>query len=697
MKLTFATSYPFWFFLLCLFAGAFVAYLLYFSRRKSNDDISPKLRWILAVLRGLATTLIAFLLLSPLLQSNRRNSEKPVIILANDNSESVVSNSDSAFYKGEFSGLFNKLKDKLDSKFEIVEYNYSDSLRKGPGFDFTGKQTDISLVFSELKNNFSNRNVAALILTGDGVYTRGNDPVYEADEIPYSVYTVACGDTTRHRDVIVSHVGYNRTAYQGNTFPVEVAVNAYHCGGEQVKLSISTAGNVIATENVGIGQDDFSRLIRFQIPANKIGMQRYRVTVSEVSGEASQSNNSADFVVEVLNAKLKVLIAAASPHPDIAAIRQALEQNGNYEVEISDGSSFKEKIGDYALVILHQIPSTTGAGFTVLNQLKTGNVSVLYILGSQSALPAFNQLSSGVVIPPATVGNNDAYALVNSDLKLFSLSDDVLKSVVQFPPLSAPFGNYKTGTSTDVLFKQRIGNIATNTPLIIFNQDAERKSCVVAGEGLWRWRLDNFLQSNNHNAFDELITKITQFLSVRSDKSRFRVFNKGSFNETDAVIFDAELFNKTYELVNEPEVTLSITNEENKQLNFAFGKTMNAYTLNAGTFAPGEYSYKASTTYGGEQFVKTGIFTVSAVNIEQLNTVANHSLMYSLAKKHQGEMVFPKDMLTIADKLLQREDLKTIVHSEKRFSDLVNVIWVLLFIVALLAAEWFLRKRNGSY
>lgn len=697
MKLTFATSYPFWFFLLCLLAGAFVAYLLYFSRRNSNADLSTKLRWILAVLRGVATTLIAFLLLSPLLQSNHRNSEKPLVILANDNSESIISNSDSVFYKNEFAEQFNDLKDKLNGKFEVVEYNYSDSLRKGSGFDFTGKQTDISLVFSELKNNFSNRNVAALILTGDGVYTKGNDPVYEADEIPFSVYTVACGDTTRHKDVIAGHVGYNRTAYQGNTFPVEVALNAYHCAGESVKVSIVKEGNAIATENVGIGQDDFSRIIRFQIPADKIGMQRYRVIVSEVSGEASLSNNSADFVVEVLNAKLKVLIAAASPHPDIAAIRQALELNGNYEVEISDGNTFKEKIADYALVILHQIPSITGAGFSVLNQLKSTNTSVLYIIGSQTALPAINQLSAGVVIPPAAVGNNDAYALVNSDFKLFALSDEVLKSVIQFPPLSSPFGNYKTGTSTEVLFKQRIGNVATNTPLILFNQDAERKSCVIAGEGLWRWRLDNFLQSNNHNAFDELITKMTQYLSVRSDKSRFRVFNKGSFNETDAVVFDAELYNKTYELVNEPEVTLSITNEENKQLNFAFGKTMNAYTLNAGTFAPGEYSYKASTSFGGEQFVKTGIFTVSAVNIEQLNTVANHGLMYSLAKKHNGAMVYPKDMLSIADILLQRDDLKTIVHSEKRFSDLVNVIWVLLAIVALLAAEWFLRKRNGSY
>jgi hypothetical protein len=73
------TSYPLWFLLLCLLAGSAYASLLYF-REKENDfsDLTTK---ILAILRGALVTLIAFLLLSPLLKSTSRYAEKPIVSL----------------------------------------------------------------------------------------------------------------------------------------------------------------------------------------------------------------------------------------------------------------------------------------------------------------------------------------------------------------------------------------------------------------------------------------------------------------------------------------------------------------------------------------------------------------------------------------------------------------------------------------
>jgi hypothetical protein len=47
--------------------------------------------------------------------------------------------------------------------------------------------------------------------------------------------------------------------------------------------------------------------------------------------------------------------------------------------------------------------------------------------------------------------------------------------------------------------------------------------------------------------------------------------------------------------------------------------------------------------------------------------------------------------------LKNRDDIKTIVFSEKRYSELVNVFMVLVLILVLISAEWFIRKRNGSY
>jgi len=47
--------------------------------------------------------------------------------------------------------------------------------------------------------------------------------------------------------------------------------------------------------------------------------------------------------------------------------------------------------------------------------------------------------------------------------------------------------------------------------------------------------------------------------------------------------------------------------------------------------------------------------------------------------------------------LAARDDLKTIAYTQKRYTDLVSFLPVLLLILGLLSAEWFIRKRSGSY
>ncbi len=80
-----------------------------------------------------------------------------------------------------------------------------------------------------------------------------------------------------------------------------------------------------------------------------------------------------------------------------------------------------------------------------------------------------------------------------------------------------------------------------------------------------------------------------------------------------------------------------------------------------------------------------------------MNTVANHGLLNNMASRHKGEMVYPRQLEQIEKLLAARDDLKTIVYTRKRYTDLVSFFPFLLLIVGLLSAEWFIRKRNGGY
>ena len=90
MNLTLA--YPTWYFALCLLAGIIGALVLYYRdwQFKELGNAFKKWLWILAAIRALSISFIAFLLLSPLLRSTVTRIEKPVILFAQDNSSSVM-------------------------------------------------------------------------------------------------------------------------------------------------------------------------------------------------------------------------------------------------------------------------------------------------------------------------------------------------------------------------------------------------------------------------------------------------------------------------------------------------------------------------------------------------------------------------------------------------------------------------------
>ena len=95
--------------------------------------------------------------------------------------------------------------------------------------------------------------------------------------------------------------------------------------------------------------------------------------------------------------------------------------------------------------------------------------------------------------------------------------------------------------------------------------------------------------------------------------------------------------------------------------------------------------------------MKKGTFLVKEMKIEFLNSVANHQILRSIAKQSNGEFYFNNELNQLADNLLQRDDLVTVVYQEKTFDDLIDYKWLFVLIVLLLSIEWFMRKYHGAY
>jgi hypothetical protein len=685
------TEYPPGLILLCLLLGAGYATLLYFLDLKRG--LGSATVWSMVIFRFLSVSLISFLILSPMIRRTNKQLEKPMVVIGIDNSRSMALTNDSAYYRKAFSRQLDQLVNTLQHKCEVKIYSFDSKLKNGFNASLSGTKTNISLFFNEVNTRYANRNAAAIILASDGIYNEGTDPFYAARKIPFPVYTIALGDTNLKKDISVRKILVNKTAYKGDKFPVEVFVEMDKCNGLKSKLSVSQGGKVLETKEIRSNSDRSLQKMTFMLDARETGMTRYSLHLDELEGEASQQNNHSDFLVEMLEERQKIALVSDAPHPDITAIRKALEGSSHFEVELLGPDELPRTFEKYNIVILNQLPSVTR--ITDLSSLIASKTSLLFIIGSQTDINAFNRLKTGLVINSAKSSFSEALPSFNPDFSLFTMENKDVAMFSEFPPLQSPFGNYQTSPLADVLFYQKIGNVSTKTPMILFTHSPDRKTGIIAGENIWRWRIAGYVQQSSHERFDAWIDKIAQYLSTKEDKSFFRIRIDNKIFENEPVEIEAELYNASYELINQPDVNITITDHDGKSYPFIFSKTQKAYYLNAGIFSVGEYTYKASVKAGNSLYQKTGKFFIERVNVENSNLIADHNLLFRIASAHDGEMVYKEDIQKLADKILARQDIHSVAIYQKRLSDLIGNPWLFALIIGLLTAEWVIRKREG--
>jgi len=696
MSYKIVTEYPFGLILVCILLALAYSFFLYRKDSSFEDAGKWKVR-IMALFRFLAVFLISFFLLSPLVKSLKQHLEKPLIIFAQDNSASVVINRDSAFYRNDYPGRVNSFIKNLSQDYEVRSYSFGEDLNKDIDYSFDKKYSDFSKLFSEINNRYANRNVGALVFASDGLYNKGISPIYAGMDINCPVYSVALGDTTCPRDIILSHVNYNKIAFLGNKFPVQVFADIKQLQGINTQLKVLSNNKLEFTKNINVTTDDYTETVNIELEADKTGIRRYTIVIEPDNREITEKNNSLDIVIDILENKQKILLLSNSPHPDIAAIKSVLELNRNYQVESFSIKEFKRSIIEYNLVILHQIPSATRSATQLLSDIFKNGIPVVFILGGQSSVRNINNLRTGIQIRQYRNSFEETQAEYNDKFALFGVDEDIQQFIEKVPPLVSPFGDYKTGNATNVLFYQKIKNITTAKPLICFLNMADNKVGIITGEGLWRWKIYNYLYYSSHDHFNTLINKLVQYMALKVNKDKFIVNTKKVFDENEPVIFEAELYNENYELVNDPEVTITIINPEGKEFPFICKRTSRAYKLTAGMFPVGDYSYRAEAEFGQKNYLKTGKFSVLTVNVEENNTVADHHLLYQLSSNSNGKMYYPDEFEKLEEDIKSNKNIVPLSYTDKSLTDLVSFRWLFLVIILFISAEWFMRKYYGSY
>ena len=693
-------SYPSYFLIFIGIAALLFAVSLYFkdSRIKENKTWLP---YILGILRFLTVLGILFLLLMPLIKQFIAEKQKPVVVLLKDQSASIKASTEASILEAVEAKMVT-LETDLSEKYDVVELSFGENLAVTPTDSINGASTNISSPLEYIAETFEDQNLGAIILTSDGIFNEGKNPLYADIQLAVPIYTVPLGDTVIRTDILIKNVLHNRIVYLNDKFQIEVDVQAYNAKGTKNKLTIykeiDGKRSKIKSEQFTIDKTSFFKSFNIELEANQVGNVKYIATVDKLNNEISSANNSRNIYLEVLDARQKILLLAHATHPDIKAYKHIINDNKNYELDIVMASDNVSNIRPYDIIILHDLPSAKHKMSFILDEIKKQRKPVFFINGSNTDAKTFNASQDVLTLNGGNQSLNDITPILKDNFDLFTLEESLSAQLNKYVPLKVQFGEYKAQPTSKVLMQQRIGNVETQYPLLAYSNINNHKQAVLAGEGIWRWRLFEYQEYGNYKNSKTLITKTLQYISQKEDKRQFRAFvSRNAFKENENITFDAQLYNQNYEPINNTEAELVIKNSDGEKFKYNFSKTNNYYFIDAGRFPEGNYTFTAKTNYSGKELTANGKFSVESILKEQYDLTARHDILHDLSNKFGGSVIYPDSLANLAAVLNNNDKIKPILYQKSETTPVLDHWWLLGLLVVFLAIEWFLRRYFGGY
>lgn len=676
---------------------SFVAAKWLYAKNAWFLSLAKQWRMVLIGLRTAVLFIIGALILGILFEATNFRIEKPIIISVVDNSSSVLNYKDSSRVKPTIQAFQNELRSALAADYTLVEMHVDDQANYSRNNPFNGLFTNLSAAFDKINSDYYTRNIGGVILISDGNYNKGTHPIYSAEKLKFTpVYTLGVGDTLSKKDQLIKNVSVNDVAFYKNSFPIEIDLEGIKMEGASATVSVLKNGKIIARKNIRYNKSthDFQHL-DFEVDASEIGFQTYTIEVSSATNELNYSNNKRVFYIEVIDSRNKILLLANAPHPDIAAMKQVLEADLNNQVETVLMKDWNKVVKDYNLIVWHN-PSN-GYDPAIVNAIQAARIPALFFIGPSTSNSVVQKLNIGLNISGKNYQADELQGTFNKGFQQFELSPETQEAISFFPPLQSKFGSITAANDLAVLMYQRVGQISKSAPLVYFQQKEGRKNGVVFGEGIWRWKINDYTRSKTFDHFSELITKMVQFLVVKENRDQLKITTPKRFTKAEDITINANFYNESMESITTPLIDFKLVNSSGKILNNQFSVVGDFYKLNLGKLNPGKYTWFAKTTYNAKAFKKSGVFIVEDIGVEDLDNAANHSVLKQLAKGSKGAFYTLDNYKKILQDIKNRKDITSVSYEEINFNDLIDYKIIFFFLLLFLASEWFLRRWFGAY
>jgi hypothetical protein len=412
--------------LLAILASAVLVWFQYYYK----DSRKGRRYHLLSGLRFIALFGLFLLLINPQFTKKELSLEKADLLVLIDNSSSIKEQGGSDQSRA-IANELTKNKD-LAEKFAIKEFSFGADLNDSSAVSFSEKNTNIAKALSTVSSVYGMGNRAIVLIT-DGNQTLGTDYEYYSKGQKFPIYPIAVGDTTTYQDLRIDRVNSNTYAFLKNTFPLEIFIS--YSGSEPVStvLTVSVEDKVAYKENLAFSRTNTAKVVTTLLEANTIGVKNIKVKVAPFTTEKNSFNNEKQLPVEVIDEKTAIAIVSDIVHPDIAALKKAIESNEQRSVTLFKSNSPMSDLDNTDVFILYQPNSAFKDVYNFIDK-KQGNIFT--ITGPKTDWRFLNSVQNS--FEKAIYNQTEELSPVrNEGFSMFDISNVV---TANFPPLEGTLG-----------------------------------------------------------------------------------------------------------------------------------------------------------------------------------------------------------------------------------------------------------------
>jgi uncharacterized membrane protein len=332
-----------------LIAVGAVALTFLFYRRK-RAQLSRRAFILLTVLRTLVIVATALFLMKPVIRFSRNRTEQNQVIVLQDVSQSMGIHDAIEGRSRLDAGLFllreapYRLLERVSDTHKVRFFTFGGvtaETQSSGVFQANERTTALGDALKESVARVGPQSTAAVILLTDGVPTSGEDPRKVARTLGVPIFPVALGGKMAEKgkffDIGIAGVPHNLELIVNNIGKLKFTLSNFGIEGlsdadRALTMTLKYKDQVVATAPVQFPAQNGLREVEIEYTPKEAGVQTLTVALPVLPGEPITENNSREFIVRVVDPKIRVLIVEGVIRSEYRFLRKVLGSDPTIEV-----------------------------------------------------------------------------------------------------------------------------------------------------------------------------------------------------------------------------------------------------------------------------------------------------------------------------------------------------------------------------